>query len=123
MEIDSGVEENKEYEGERQFVEGNKRHKRKHDGAIMEMLTVKEGETPQPYTCICFEDKFYTTDQTGFFLHKMKYYRCVTDEQHNIKFNFIRDLDVAEVCALQSLDMDEINVIKDLTTNNKSLLY
>ena len=40
-----------------------------------------------------------------------------------IQFKFIRELDMAEIVALQSLDAEDINVIKDLTTNNKSLLY
>lgn len=93
------------------------------------MMEMSEDEIPQPFTCICFSEKnesagnFYTTDQNGFFLHGKKYYRCVTDAEQEIKFLFIRELDIAEICALQSLDCEDINVIKDLSANNKSFLY
>jgi len=96
---------------------------------VYKMMELPKGELPQPYTCICFsedsdkESSFYTTDQNGFFLHKKKYYRCVTNEDMEIQFKFIRELDLAEIVALQSLDAEDINVIKDLSSNNKSLLY
>ena len=110
--------------------------KRKRDNAYIssnpdayKMMELPADEIPQPYTCICFSEpgddytNFYTTDQNGFFLHKKKYYRCILNEDMEIKFKFIRELDIAEIVALQSLDVEDINVIKDLSKNNKSLLY
>lgn len=93
------------------------------------MMELPPDEVAQPYTCICFSEphetqpNFYTTDQNGFFLHKKKYYRCVMNGDMEISFKFIRELDLPEIVALQSLDVEDINVIKDLSTNNKSLLY
>lgn len=93
------------------------------------LMELPKDEIPQPYTCICFSEpgekdtNFYTTDQNGFFLHKKKYFRCVMNEDMEIQFKFIRELDIAEIVALQSLDIEDINVVKDLTSNNKSLLH
>lgn len=132
---DKGVEESKTVSFEEtpsdSIVQSKKRSRTgdfmNHD--VYSMMELKEEEHPQPFTCICFsepEDKessFYVTDQNGFFLHKKKYYRCITDDNQEIKFKFIRELDIAEVCALQSLDHEDVNCITNLSSNNKSLLY
>lgn len=135
MTKDHGVEEQKSVSFEEKDVDDivpSKKRSRtdtfmNHD--VYKMMHLEEEERAQPFTCICFsepqdkESSFYVTDQNGFFLHKKKYFRCITDQENEIKFKFIRELDIAEVCALQSLDQEDINAISDLSSNNKSLLY
>jgi len=102
----------------------------KNDADLYKLMELPPGEKPQPFTCICYSEKdekehnFYTTDQSGFFLHKNKYMRCIADENHDIHFKFIRELDLAEICALQSLDCGELNVIENLSGGrNNSFLH
>jgi len=75
---------------------------------------------PMAYTCICFEGKFYTTDDMGNFIHKQpnqrmhKLYRC--EMKHGtlqIQFIFIRSLSESELMNFENVN--DVNVIRDLT--------
>jgi len=80
-----------------------------------------------PFTCICFEGAFYTTDEDGFFLHrdktsnKMRLYRCEVNEMKDVVFVFIRNLSEEEALRLENIE--DVNVHNDLTKNNRSLYY
>ena len=83
---------------------------------------------PMPYTCICFEGKFYTTDSDGYFIHnvpdklgKVPLYRCEVNPQMDVVFSYIRNLNETEMQFLETTD--DVNVIRDLTKHNKSLFY
>ena len=83
--------------------------------------------TSMPYTCICYNGAFYTTDQDGFFLHrdpntkKMGLYRCEVNDMKDVLFVLIRDLTDNE--ALQLENIEDINHHVDLSKNNRSLYY
>jgi len=88
---------------------------------------------PMPYTCICFEGKFYTTDGEGYFIHndtskhvgdqikRVPLYRCEVDPQRNVVFTFIRHLSESELLHLENTG--DINAIENLSKHNKSLFY
>jgi len=97
------------------------------DDEEMEPLLPKND--PKPYTCICFEGKFYTTDSQGYFIHNVlkegtrtvPLYRCECDPQRNVVFTFIRHLTESEVLQLENVE--DINCIENLAKHNKSLYY
>lgn len=105
---------------------------------IEEVVGVDEGEDEckafdppenkaMPFTCICYEGAFYTTDEDGFFLHrdsvtkKMRLYRCEINEMKDVVFVFIRSLTDTE--ALQMENIEDLNIHTDLSKNNRSLYY
>jgi hypothetical protein len=74
---------------------------------------------PMPFTCICFDGKFYTTDDSGFFIHikegmyKPKLYRCEVDPAKNVVFTFIRHLEQSEISLFDNIN--DVNVVKDIS--------
>ena len=82
---------------------------------------------PLPFTCICYDGRFYTTDDCGHFIHasndcKNKLMRCEVDEEcQQVQYTFIRSLSDNEVATLENVE--DINVVNDLTKFNKSLYY
>lgn len=80
-----------------------------------------------PFTCICFEGSFYTTDEDGFFLHRdvtsrnIRLYRCEVNEMKDVEFVFIRNLTEEEALKLENIE--DLNVHKDLSKNNRSLYH
>lgn len=95
--------------------------------SVLKGDTVPEND-PMPYTCICFKDVFYTTDSEGYFVHNVKdvnnrvpLYRCEVTPQREVVFSFIHNISENELLHLEN-DVD-INVIKNMGVNNKSLFY
>ena len=96
-----------------------------------ENVESKAGEVTEnrgmPFTCICFEGRFYTTDEDGFFLHrdsatnKIRLYRTEVNEMKDVEFVFIRNLSEEEALRLENIE--DVNVHDDLTKNNRSLYY
>jgi hypothetical protein len=86
--------------------------------------TAKDKENPNEpmaFTCICFEGKFYTTDDMGHFIHKReedmmhKLYRCEMETSTaDIKFVFIRSLSDTELSHFENVD--DVNVIRDVSS-------
>ena len=80
-----------------------------------------------PFTCICFEGSFYTTDESGYFLHrdekdhKFSLYRCEVDPMKDVVFVFQRGLTDTE--ALHMENVEDLNHHVDLSKNNRSLYY
>jgi len=75
---------------------------------------------PMAFTCICFEGKFYTTDDMGNFIHKdpnhrmHKLYRCeMKRDSSEIQFIFIRSLSDIELMHFENVN--DVNVIRDLS--------
>lgn len=112
--------------------DGLEEYKEREEEKIMSMFaTVKDKENPNEpmaFTCICYEGKFYTTDDMGHFIHKgktdmtHKLYRCEMDKTNsNVGFVFIRNLDDTELCHFENAD--GVNVIRDISSNDKSLYY
>ena len=84
---------------------------------------------PMPFTCICFEGKFYTTDNEGYFIHNVlqdesrmvPLYRCEVTPSKDVIFVLIRHLNETEVQFLETTD--DLNCLTDLSKNNRSLFY
>lgn len=84
---------------------------------------------PLPFTCICFDGKFYTTDNDGYFIHnvckgnssKLPLYRCEVNPQKDVIFTFIRNLSETEMLQIENIE--DVNVLRDLSDRSSSLFY
>lgn len=86
-----------------------KRDNRDIDG---EQIQLDQPDSPLAFTCICFEGKFYTTDNQGMFAHITaeglpKLYRCGELPHGEVVFTFIKTLSAAEMNSLEHIgDLD-----------------
>jgi hypothetical protein len=85
------------------------------------------GRKSLPFTCICYGGRFYTTDDCGHFIHtsekrENRLMRCEVDEEsQEVHYILIRTLNDTEVNTLENVE--DMNVVNDLTKFNKSLYY
>lgn len=83
---------------------------------------------PLPFTCIHYEGHFKVTDSDGMFItqdpkdpNKHKIMRCEEDPSMHVVYTYIRSVNTEDLDGIENID--ELNVLKNLTTNNKSLYY
>ena len=81
------------------------------------------GCKPLPFTCICYDGQFYTTDNCGHFIHtrarENKLMRCEVDEEsQEVRYTFIRSLTETEVTNIENIE--DVNVHTDLTSVDRS---
>jgi hypothetical protein len=92
---------------------------------IVPMLSTSKDKTnpnePMAFTCVCFEGKFYTTDDMGHFIHKRdedmmhKLYRCeMENSTSEVKFVYIRSLNDTELSHFENVN--DVNVVRDISS-------
>lgn len=96
---------------------------KKRTHSIMNNMHPPEKEmTPVKFTCLCFKGCFYTTDDSGFFVHYNKetklseLFRCEYDPddwEMKVNFIFIRNLNDTELMAFDNIN--EVNVLNNQT--------
>lgn len=95
----------------------NKRKRNDKDIDGTQMPSPENPNSPMPFTCICYEASFYTTDENGYFIHKtnegIKLIRCEETPERNVIFTFIRSLSETEIALFDHID--DVNVHRDLT--------
>ena len=93
------------------------------------LVTIPEiTNRPLPFTCIHYAGEFKVTDSDGMFVtpegedpDKHKIMRCEEDDAQNVVYTYIRTVHTSDLEGLDNID--ELNVLKNLSTNNKSLYY